>query len=190
MILMRHGQSHFNVHFGKTQTDPGLRDPGLTDLGRSQVVAAAEQLCREDIKGIVASPYSRTLETAEIVASTLELSFTVDPVIGEQAFFTCDIGTPRSALAERWPHLELDHIADEWWPPLEESDQSLDTRCRQFRDSMAQRSDWRGTLVVTHYHVIRTLTGHPVPNAALVRFDPSAPHPGGGSIVVPPSDPC
>jgi len=190
MILMRHGQSHFNVHFGKTQTDPGLRDPGLTDLGRSQVAAAAAHLCRENIKGIVASPYCRTLETAEIVASVLGLTITVDPIIGEQAFFTCDIGTPRQALADRWPHLDLDHIADEWWPPLEESDHSLDSRCRQFRNGMAQKGDWRGTLAITHYHVIRTLTGHPVKNAELVRFDPSAPHPGGGSIVVPLSDPC
>ena len=55
---------------------------------------------------------------------------------------------------------------------------------------MAAGGDWRGVLVITHYHVIRILTGHPVHNAALVQFDPSAPHPGGGTIVVPPSDPC
>lgn len=190
MILMRHGQSHFNVHFGATRTDPGLRDPGLTDLGRAQVTAAVDHLRREEVTAIVASPYSRTLETAEIVADALDLTFTVDPVIGEQAVFTCDIGTPRRQLAERWPHLDLEHIPDEWWPALDESDHALDSRCTQFRVGMAEGGAWKGVLVVTHYHVIRTLTGHPVPNAALVRFDPSAPHPSGGTVVVPSSDTC
>ena len=56
MILMRHGQSHFNLHYGMTRRDPGLRDPGLTGLGRRQAAAAAEILRRHDVRGIVASP--------------------------------------------------------------------------------------------------------------------------------------
>jgi len=189
MILMRHGQSHFNARFGMTRVDPGLRDPGLTDLGRAQAEATAAQLRRHDVRGIVASPYTRALETAEIVAAALDMPFTVDPIVGEQACFTCDIGTPSAALRARWPHIALDHLPDEWWPALEESDDSLDARCRAFRARMAESGDWRGLLVVTHYHIIRTLTGHIVPNAALVRFDPAAPHPGGGTVV-PVSDPC
>ena len=189
MILMRHGQSHFNARFGITRVDPGLRDPGLTELGRAQAAAAAAHLRRHDVKGIVASPYTRALETAEIVAKTLGMPFSVDPIVGEQACFTCDIGTPPAALRERWPHLSLEHLPDDWWPALEESDISLDRRCRDFRARMAEAGDWRGIVVVTHYHVIRTLTGHVVQNAALVRFDPSAAHPGGGTVV-PFSDPC
>jgi len=189
MILMRHGQSHFNARFGITRVDPGLRDPGLTDLGRSQAMATATHLRQHEVKGIIASPYTRALETAEIVAAALDMPFSVDPIVGEQACFTCDIGTPRAALSDRWPHLSLDHLPDEWWPALEESDSSLDHRCRMFRARMAEGGDWRGVLVVTHYHVIRTLTGHIVANAALVRFDPSSVHPGGGTVV-PLSDPC
>lgn len=189
MILMRHGQSHFNARFAITRVDPGLRDPGLTDQGRIQAETAAAHLRRHDVKAIVASPYTRTLETAEIVAEILDMDFTVEPLIGEQACFTCDIGSPSAALRTRWPHLSLDHLSDEWWPPLEESEDALDRRCRTFRARMAEGGTWRGTLVVTHYHVIRTLTGHIVPNAGLVRFDPSAPHPGGGTVV-PVSDPC
>lgn len=189
MFLLRHGQSHFNLHYGSTREDPGLRDPGLTELGRRQVAAAAEILRRHEVRAIVASPYTRALETAEIVAETLRLAVTVDPILGEQAVFTCDIGTPRAALVERWPRLALDHIADEWWPPLAESEASLERRCREFRARMAEGGAWRGTVVVTHYHVIRTLTGHVLPNAGLVRFDPCREHPGGGTVV-PVSDPC
>jgi broad specificity phosphatase PhoE len=189
MILMRHGQSQFNAKFAIDRVDPGLRDPGLTDLGRDQARAAAAHLRTHDVKAIVASPYTRTLETAEIVAEALDMPFGVEPLVGEQACFTCDIGSPRTALCERWPHLELDHLPDEWWPPLEEPEHALDARCRAFRARMTEAGDWRGVLVVTHYHVIRTLTGHIVANAALVRFDPSADHPGGGTVV-PVPDPC
>ena len=56
MILMRHGQSHFNLHYGMTRQDPGLRDPGLTELGRQQAAAAAEILLRQEVRSIVASP--------------------------------------------------------------------------------------------------------------------------------------
>lgn len=189
MILMRHGQSHFNARFGMTRVDPGLRDPGLTDLGRAQTKATAAHLRQHDVTHILASPYTRALETAEIVAEALDTTFTVDPLIGEQACFTCDIGTPSSALRARWPHLDLDHLPDEWWPALEETETSLDTRCRTFRARVAEAGDWQGILVITHYHVIRTMTGHIVRNAALVRFDPSAPHPGGGTVV-PVPDPC
>jgi broad specificity phosphatase PhoE len=189
VILMRHGQSHFNVHYGKTRQDPGLRDPGLTELGRRQVAATAEILRGHEIREILASPYTRTLETAEIVAGVLGLPMTVDPVVGERAVFTCDIGTPRRGLIERWPHVTLDHIADQWWPAIEESEAALDERCRAFRARVAEAGGWRGVLVVTHWGVIRALTGHRVENAELVRFDPSAAHPGGGTVV-PLPDPC
>src|SRR3546814_12714551 len=36
MILVRHGQSHFNVHFARTRVDPGIVDPQLTEEGERQ----------------------------------------------------------------------------------------------------------------------------------------------------------
>jgi broad specificity phosphatase PhoE len=189
MILMRHGQSHFNVVYGATRQDPGIRDPGLTDEGRAQVSSAARRLRRHDVRRIVASPYTRALETAEIVATALDLTILVETIVGERAVFTCDLGTPRSDLLVRWPHLDLRHIDETWWPAPEESVDSLDFRCRTYRQSLASNGDWRGTLVVTHWGVIRALTGHRVENAELVRFDPTAAHPGGGTVV-PADDPC
>ena len=40
MIVMRHGESEFNVVYGRTGTDPGIRDPKLTARGRDQVVVS------------------------------------------------------------------------------------------------------------------------------------------------------
>ena len=44
MILIRHGQSEFNLHFSATRIDPGIPDPKLTPLGEAQAEAAAMSL--------------------------------------------------------------------------------------------------------------------------------------------------
>ena len=183
MILVRHGQSEFNVVYGKTRRDPGIRDPILTPLGWRQARYTAEYLAGYPIKRIICSPYRRALQTAEIVAGAFDIDFEINPDVGERAAFICDIGSVRSDLQKSWPALRFDHIEEEWWPPLEESEHALDQRCQQFRRHMVKNGDWANTLVITHWGFIRGLTGHQVGNCAVVRFDPSQVHPGGGHIV-------
>jgi broad specificity phosphatase PhoE len=175
VILLRHGQSEFNVVFSVTRQDPGIRDPRLTAEGRRQAEAAAEALVGHGIERLIASPYSRALETAEIVARRLELVMTVEPLVGERAAFACDVGTPRAGLRARWPHLALDHLAEEWWPALEESEARLSVRCAAFRDHMRAQPDWARVAVVSHWGFIRGLTGLTVGNGALLRIDPHRP---------------
>ena len=55
MILLRHSQSEFNLHFSATRIDPGIPDPKLTPLGHEQAAAAAEALSGVPIKRIIAS---------------------------------------------------------------------------------------------------------------------------------------
>ena len=73
MLLVRHGQSEFNAIFNQTRTDPGIVDPRLTDLGRRQAAEAAEALAPAGIARLIVSPYSRTLETAAIIAERLRV---------------------------------------------------------------------------------------------------------------------
>lgn len=182
MILIRHGQSDFNVVYGETRRDPGIIDPGLTELGHRQAAATAKTLAGRGAHTLVASPYRRAIQTAQIVGEALGLPVTIDPLIGERAAFTCDVGTPGSELAALWPELDFAHIPELWWPDIEESEESLDLRGRSFRDRMRGHREWDGVVVVTHWGFIRTLTGHKVGNGAAVRFDPHAGHPGGGMV--------
>ena len=177
MILVRHGQSEFNVVFAKTRVDPGIRDPRLTEEGRRQAAAAAISLAEAPIRTIVASPYTRALETAEIIAATLKVGIQVDPLVGERAAFVCDFGTPSSELRGRWPAIALDHLNEQWWPDHEEPEHALLDRCARFRMAMAARADWSEIAVVTHWGFIRGLTGRRVGNCAIVAFDPTAPAP-------------
>ena len=170
MKLVRHGQSHFNVHFSATREDPGIVDPGLTELGVTQAQEAGRTLADHDIRRIIASPYSRTLETAEIIATELGLPVTIERLVHERAFFVCDIGSPRSHLTERWPSFDFGDLEETWWPE-NESEAEINARCDQFRSIMATADDWRHVLVVTHWGFIRGLTGLEVANAAIVPFD-------------------
>ena len=96
MILLRHGQSEFNLHFGATRRDPGIIDPRLTDLGHSQAVDAARQLAHLNLTRIITSPYTRALQTAASVAKELDLPVFINPIVRERYAFACDIGTPRT----------------------------------------------------------------------------------------------
>lgn len=177
MILLRHGQSEFNLHFGATRRDPGIADPKLTELGHSQATAAAEALAGEGIARIVSSPYTRALQTAAPVAKRLNLPILITPTVRERYAFSCDIGTPRTALGEAWPHLDFSHIDEVWWPPVEEPDHQVEARAALFRAEMAALPDWRDTLVVSHWGFILAMTGERLMNGEWLRCDPTAPAP-------------
>ncbi|MBY0328510.1 class I tRNA ligase family protein, partial [Patescibacteria group bacterium] len=71
-IVMRHGQTQHNVeglwNYGNQDGDP------LTVIGKQQVTTAAETLKSDAIDVIIASPFLRTLETAQVVAEALGVS--------------------------------------------------------------------------------------------------------------------
>ncbi len=174
MILIRHGQSHFNAVFNETRVDPGIVDPGLTEEGERQAAAAAQALLDHNVRRILASPYSRTLHTAEIIAGRLGLGVTVEPLVRERTFFVCDIGSQRSRLAGRWPGFDFGDLLERWWPDPEETEQALLARCTAFRTVMAETEDWAYVAVVSHWGFIRGLTGRAVANGSLMSFDPTA----------------
>ena len=189
MILMRHGESEFNVIYKKTRVDPGIRDPELTVLGQQQVRAAIKHLKKHKIDKVLTSPYTRALQTAVIVAERLKIRIEVNAKIGERAAFTCDIGTPAEQLRRSWPLLNLDALDDIWWPTPVESDYELNDRCLQFRRSHADILAWKTTLVVSHWGFIRCLTGYTVGNTQLVEYFPDQDRRGGATIL-PMNIPC
>ncbi|MBI1775612.1 MAG: histidine phosphatase family protein [Proteobacteria bacterium] len=172
MILIRHGQSEFNVVFSATRRDPGIRDPRLTLEGRRQAKETAEALAGSGLGRLICSPYSRAIETAEIIADVLDLELAVDPLVGERAAFSCDVGSPPTELKRRWPALALEHLEEQWWPSLEESEAALFERCRRFHQSMVEDSLWDHTGVVTHWGFILGITGLKVPNGTAVKVRP------------------
>jgi broad specificity phosphatase PhoE len=154
VILVRHGETVFNVLFGRTRRDPGVRDPRLTERGREQAAEAARTLAENSITRVIASPYTRAIQTAHVIARRIGVPVEIETAIRERYSYACDIGTSRGVLAVRWPDYDFDHIDETWWPDREEPQSAFEARCAAFRRRMAQSSDWRTTAVVTHWGVV------------------------------------
>ncbi|MDE2670032.1 MAG: histidine phosphatase family protein [Chloroflexota bacterium] len=147
LLLVRHGESEGNVE-GLIQ---GQLDKPLTDLGHVQAKAVAERLRADGgIDRIVTSPLSRALQTAEAIASALDLPVTTDDRLMEYDFGELSGLTARE-VAERYPgwswlidgaDTPRDMLpGEEGWP-------SFDARIAEaFADLMALEGQ---TVVVTH----------------------------------------
>ncbi len=175
MLLVRHGQSEFNAVYARTRVDPGIPDPKLTDEGRRQAAEAAARLAAHGVTRVLASPYTRAIETAEIIARNLGVGIAIEPLVRERAAFHCDIGTPREALKNRFPALDFAHLDDPWWHDhvalgFEESEAQIHMRGQQFRRQAAQLPDRDTVAVVTHWGFIRAVTGIEAKNAEILRL--------------------
>jgi glucosyl-3-phosphoglycerate phosphatase len=177
MILLRHGQSEFNLHFTATRRDPGIIDPKLTVFGHAQAAEVATALADQGIGRIIVSPYTRALQTAAPIAHLLKVPVLINPIVRERYAFACDIGTPRTELAQAWPELDFSTVEEVWWPPVEEPADAIIARAALFRAEMAALPDWSDTLVVSHWGFILCLTGRSVTNGQWLRCDPTAPPP-------------
>ncbi len=177
MFLVRHAQSEFNVVFNATGRDPGIIDPILTDHGRNQAQTAALKLAGSGITRILASPFTRALETAHILRDRCPADIAIAPLVRERMAYLCDVGRPRSVLARHWPHLDFGGLPEIWWHDHEEAESHdlVADRARQFLDEAAGFEDHASVAVVSHWGFILALTGQAVENAAILELDPADP---------------
>ena len=177
MILLRHGQSEFNLAMMATRRDPGIEDPRLTEYGHHQAENAAAGLAGNKITRIIASPYTRALQTAEPIARRLRLKIEIRPIVRERFGLACDIGTSRERLSAAWPAHDFSHIDEKWWPDGHETPDAVSGRAEEFRRFMTGESDWSETLVVSHWGFILCMTGQSIGNGETIRCDPAGPLP-------------
>ncbi|MDR3518540.1 MAG: histidine phosphatase family protein [Azospirillaceae bacterium] len=171
MILLRHGQSEFNVHYAATGRDPGIRDAPLTEAGRHQARIAATRLAGR-VDRLIASPYRRALETAGIIAEQLALPLTITALCGEHGLFSCDVGTPASQLAVTWPQWDFSALPEIWWPESGETLRQVQRRAAAFRTLIAGEDDHDAIAIISHWGFIRALTGEELPNCGMVVTTP------------------
>ena len=177
MILLRHGQSEFNLRFTATRRDPGIEDARLTEYGHHQAEDAARKLANSPISRIIASPYTRALQTAEPLARRLGLKIEILPIVRERFGLACDVGTPRSLLASAWPAHDFSQIEEKWWPDEHETPVAVTARAQSFRQQMRTEPDWHKTVVISHWGFILCMTGQSIANCEMIRCDPTGPVP-------------
>jgi broad specificity phosphatase PhoE len=171
MYFIRHGQSEFNAAMHRTGKDPGIIDAPLTERGRAEIMAATTRLGQLGITRLISSPYSRALQTASIIAAELGLTITADPLAGERAIYSCDIGTPLHELRLRWPFVDFSLMdQDQWWPEMPEGQADLERRKEAFLARMADLPDLATTLVASHWYFIFAATGADLHNGDIAQL--------------------
>jgi probable phosphoglycerate mutase len=158
LCIARHGETDWN----KTGVLQGWFDIALNDLGRSQARTLAAKLAKANFDAIWSSPLARAHETAEIVASTLQLPPPFCHNGLKEKHFGAIQGIPKSELAEHDPAM-LEQILRRN-PAAEfvggESLNEFVDRVLAAFDDIGARHTGERVLVVTHGWVMDVVTRH------------------------------
>jgi probable phosphoglycerate mutase len=174
LVLVRHGVT---PHTSEKRFSGGLAsgNPGLSDEGRSQMRMSAEWLLPlgDHAAAVVSSPVRRTLESAQIVADTLELPLETEPGLAEMEFGRWD-GLTFAEVGERYP----DELQG-WMGSLDvapEGGESLRVVEKRVLDALGRIKEayaGRTVVVVSHVTPIKTMVAHVVdaPLESLFRLE-------------------
>ena len=165
--FLRHGETDWNAE-GRSQ---GHTDIPLNAVGLAQARRAAMAMVDRGIVTIIASPLSRALRTAEIVAEALSLPVATDPGLLEVGFGT-EEGQPMGDWYDDW-------IAGTYTPEGAETFAALHDRAVAANNRASAQPG--PVLVVAHgalFRALRLALGHEpnvrTPNALPIWCAPPA----------------
>ncbi|MEU8693372.1 bifunctional RNase H/acid phosphatase [Streptomyces sp. NPDC048665] len=155
-VLLRHGETPLTPQ--KRFSGSGGTDPSLSEAGREQARRAAEALARRGtIQAVVASPLTRTRETAGIVAERLGLDVTIEDGLRETDFGAWE-GLTFGEVRERHPDDLTAWLADPEAHPTGggESFAETATRIAAAQEKLVAAYAGRTVLLVSHVTPIKT----------------------------------
>lgn len=157
-FVMRHGQTHNNVQ-GLWSVDGEKADP-LTEEGKAQVEQSAQQLKKENITHIIASPFPRTQETAQLVADALGIpreNIITDKRLAEWHVASSFNGKPFAQYFEARNSSE-----DRYQYKTEDGESYADviTRSGAYLYGIDKAYEGKNILTITHGAVARALELH------------------------------
>jgi len=146
ILLARHGETDWN----RERRVQGHTARPLTDEGRGQALALADELAGEPIDAVYSSDLVRAHETARIVAERLGLDVVVLPQLRERDFGTWE-GLTDDEILERFPQARNGP-----WGDAESREEMLE----RVREALGRISDAHPdgrVLVITHGGPVRAL---------------------------------
>ena len=153
VYLIRHGQTDSNV-----RNVPGHRTDPLSELGQQQAGAVAERLKEINIDLMLASPYIRAHQTAEVIAQSLMKEIVLEPLFEEQKAVSALRGMSRSdPYGIQVRHELVAHVYDpSWHHSDEENFFDIKLRAEKALQLLEDRPE-ENILVVTHGAFLRAL---------------------------------
>ncbi|MFC7863872.1 bifunctional RNase H/acid phosphatase [Streptomyces murinus] len=157
LVLLRHGETPLTPQ--KRFSGSGGTNPPLSAAGRDQAHRVAEALARRGtVQTVLASPLTRTRETAEIVAARLGLDVVVEDGLRETDFGAWE-GLTFGEVRDRYPDDLNAWLADPAARPTGggESFAEVAARIAVTKDELVTAHAGRTVLLVTHVTPIKTL---------------------------------
>ena len=177
IYLIRHAQSAFNAVYGPNKSDPMIFDAPITELGKTQAEQARREVEKLDIQNVIVSPFTRTLQTAQLIFGN-SFPFQINAVVREQLVNSCDVGSPPYKLAKDFPHLNFNHLDECWWHEGEKDYRGISVEPEEFLIERADRfvdyiklEGIHSTAIVSHGNFIRALTGIKPQNCEIIPFN-------------------
>uniref|UniRef100_UPI00215D9EC1 histidine phosphatase family protein n=1 Tax=Streptomyces shenzhenensis TaxID=943815 RepID=UPI00215D9EC1 len=155
-VLLRHGETPLTPQ--KRFSGSGGTDPALSDVGQEQARRVAEALARRGtIETVIASPLTRTRQTAATVAERLGLDVTIEEGIKETDFGAWE-GLTFGEVREHYPEDLTAWLADPSAHPTGGGESFAETAARiaATRDKLIAAHAGRTVLLVTHVTPIKT----------------------------------
>jgi len=111
--IARHGNRQDFVDYNWIKTADRPFDPGLSADGIQQAKELAQRIATEKIDRLFASPFLRTVQTADYIGAALDLPIEVESGAAECLHFPfCSIQPeilPLETLAKQFPRLDLNY---------------------------------------------------------------------------------
>ncbi len=146
-IVMRHGEALTNAH-NTASTELGSKFDALTEEGKAQALTTAKKLEKEKIDMVMVSPFSRTRETADIVAEHLGI-LSEDRIVDER-LHEMKAGVKEGKSIYEW---DLTFTGEGWYdakPEGGESHADVRRRMTEFIFDIDSRYQGKTILIVTH----------------------------------------
>lgn len=157
LILLRHGQTHYNA----TMRMQGQLDTELSELGQTQAQAAAEVMLRRKPYRLISSDLQRAQRTAEIIGELTALEVQLDARLRETNLGQWQ-GMTHQEVDQRWPDARMNWRAKpRWAPPGGETRLDVAGRTRQVVDELVEDdANWAAhpVVLVAHGGAIAALT--------------------------------
>eukprot|EP00742_Colponemidia_sp_Colp-10_P000957 GILJ01001039.1.p1 GENE.GILJ01001039.1~~GILJ01001039.1.p1 ORF type:complete len:211 (-),score=21.24 GILJ01001039.1:80-712(-) len=191
VYVIRHGQSEYNAWKKRAimrlqfcvSASEVLRDAELTEKGRKQCGALGSRIKQSDLSStvelIISSPLTRAIQTALTAFEGARIPIIINPLIRERMHTFCDVGSPPSVLADKFPSIDVSHLKQHWWcvhntthsVPCRETLQSVDERIEQFLQWLHDRPEKVIVIVGHSKYFQRWLGGRKLRNCELRPVD-------------------
>ena len=154
LYLVRHGEAYNNTeHFLDSKGNP---ENHLTEYGREQIAAVAQELKEKKVDVIVCSPMLRTRESAEILSQYLGAEIIEDERLREIGFGSME-GMSEGVLREKCPHT-MDQTEGNV-PEGVETVEQLKKRSREFLEEINIKYRGKTIVIVSHADPIFMIHG-------------------------------